>query len=332
MPQALTSTRTVLSVARFGRWWMMRTSQAKTSGKRTPAGRRPRVASSAAGLDCATAFQRIARDCIARIAAHHSSACAGDVEAVHQIRVAITRLRAAVSFFKPMTVDAHWLRLKQEIAWLNVSLGAARDTDVVMGYAGRKRYRRWTQGLISQNLDERRNRDHRQLVRCLRSRRFQRLIEELSGWIGRGPWLAAWEEAARRKPAAPLKGYSARKLDRWHKRLIRQGRHLATIDTPRRHRLRIKAKRLRYMLEALTNIGVGDPGEFRHIHKAAKDLQRALGDLRDLRRFGRLGGGSRPPQGGKQERRRPPGYRPQKKKLLEAAIAAHRSLKQADAR
>jgi CHAD domain-containing protein len=312
---------------------MMRTSQAKTSGKRKPAGRRPKRAAPAAGLDCAAAFQRIARDCTAKIAAHHSSACAGDVEAVHQIRVAITRLRATVSFFTPMAVDAEWLRLKQEIAWLNVSLGAARDTDVVVGYAGRKRYRQWTQGLISQNLDERRNRDHRQLVRCLRSRRFQRLIEELSGWIGRGPWLVAWEEAARRKPAAPLKVYGARKLDRWHKRLIRQGRHLATIDTSRRHRLRIKAKRLRYMLEALTKIvPLCDPGEFRHMHKAAKDLQRALGDLRDLRRFGRLGAGSRPPQGGKQERRWPPGYRPQKKKLLEAAIAAHRSLKQADAR
>jgi CHAD domain-containing protein len=312
---------------------MMRTSQAKTSGKRKPAGRRPKLSSPAAGLDCATAFQRMARDCTARIAAHHSSACAGDVEAVHQIRVAITRLRATVSFFTPMAVDAEWLHLKREIAWLNVSLGAARDTDVVMGYAGRKRYRRWTQGLIGQNLEERRNLDHRQLVRCLRSRRFQRLIEQLSGWIGRGPWFVAWEEAARRKPAAPLKVYSARKLDRWHKRLIRQGRGLATMDHSRRHRVRIKAKRFRYMLEALTNIvPVGNPGEFRQLHKAAKGLQRALGDLRDLRRFGRLGARSRPPQGGKQSRRWPPGYRPQKKKLLEAAIAAHRSLQQAKVR
>ncbi len=211
---------------------------------------------------------------------------------MHQIRVAITWLRSAVAFFAPITVDAEWLRLKKEIAWPNVSLGAARDTDVVMGYAGRKRYRQWTQGLIGQNLDERRKRDHRRLVRCLRSRRFRRLIEDLSGWIGRGAWFLAWEDAARREPAAPLAAYSARRLDRWHKRLIRQGRHLATMDAPRRHRLRIKAKRLRYMLEALANIvPVYDPAEIRHMHKAAKDLQRALGDLRDLRRFGRLAPG-----------------------------------------
>src|SRR5260370_3796389 len=131
---------------------MRGTSKAKPSGRGKPARRRPKISSPAAGLDCATAFRRIALDCAAKIAAHHSSACAGDAEAVHQIRVAITRLRAAVSFFAPMTADAEWLRLKKEIRWLNGPLGAARDTDVVMGYAGRKRYRRWTQGLIGHNL------------------------------------------------------------------------------------------------------------------------------------------------------------------------------------
>jgi CHAD domain-containing protein len=40
------------------------------------------------------------------ISSHHSSACAGDPEAVHQLRVAIARLRAAVSFFAPMAMDA----------------------------------------------------------------------------------------------------------------------------------------------------------------------------------------------------------------------------------
>jgi CHAD domain-containing protein len=88
-------------------------------------------AAEAAGLDCAAVFQKIGLDCVASIKAHHTNACAGDAEAVHQIRIAITRLRAAVAFFAPIVVDAEWLRLKKEIAWLNGSLGAARDSDVV---------------------------------------------------------------------------------------------------------------------------------------------------------------------------------------------------------
>ena len=51
-----------------------------------------RKAAEAAGLDCAAAFQKMALGCVADIKAHHTSACAGDAEAVHQIRVAITRL------------------------------------------------------------------------------------------------------------------------------------------------------------------------------------------------------------------------------------------------
>jgi CHAD domain-containing protein len=306
---------------------MMRTSRTKTSGRRKPAYRRRKVSSTAASLDCATAFQRIARDCVARITARHSSACAGDAEAVHQIRVAITRLRAAVSFFAPMTVDAEWLRLKKEIAWLNVSLGAARDTDVVVEYSSRKRYRAWAHIMIGQNLDARQTRDHRRLVRCLRSPRFQRLIDDLSGWIRRGPWVVHWEQAAHRKPAQPLTASCKHALDRWHKRLVRKGRHLATMDASRRHRLRIRAKRLRYMLEVLTDIvPIYGRGEVRPIHRPAKRLQRTLGDLRDLERFSRSGP---PPEAAEPSGHRPPGFRRQNKKLLEAAVVAYRSLKQA---
>src|SRR6187551_3360093 len=140
----------------------------------TPTPRRRKAATKAA-LDCASLFQNIGLDSVAAIKAHHTNACAGDAEAVHQIRVAVTRLRAAVAFFAPIVVDAEWLRLKKEIAWLNGPLGAARDSDVVMEYARRKRYRVWAQRMIGERLDRRQMQDHRRLVRCLRSVRTQRL-------------------------------------------------------------------------------------------------------------------------------------------------------------
>jgi CHAD domain-containing protein len=246
---------------------------------------------------------------------------------VHQIRVAITRLRAAVSFFAPMTVDTEWPRLSKEIAWLNASLGAARDSDVMVDYAGRKRYRAWAQRMIGQGLDQRRLRDHRLLVRCLRAPRFRRLTEAISGWLRRGPWLERWKKIARRNGAAPLQACCEHKLDRWRLRLIRKGRHLKTMNASRRHRVRIKAKGFRYMLEAMTDIGVAhSSGAYRHLHRPAKRLQRALGDLRDLRRFARLAAGL---SGVADGERRPPGYRRQKDKLLGAAVEAYRDLRRA---
>jgi CHAD domain-containing protein len=280
-------------------------------------------------LDCATAFQKIALDCVAKVRLHHSSACAGDAEAVHQIRVAMTRLRAAVSFFAPITVDAEWQRLKKEIAWLNGPLGAARDSDVIVEYASRERYRAWAQRVIGGDIDARQARDHRRMVRCLRSQRFHDLIEAMSGWIGGGSWLRRWERRLRNKPAKPLKAYSERELNRWHQRLIRKGRKLKTLDASARHRLRIRAKRFRYMLEALTGIvPVFDRDAFRHVHRLAKRLQRALGDLRDLKRFAKLGLSA---EGDHPRQHRPPGYRRQRQKLRSAAMSAYRSLRDAGA-
>ena len=299
----------------------MRSGRTKASGSRK--------VSVAAGLDCATAFQKIALDCGASIRVHHSSACAGDAEAVHQIRVAITRLRAAVSFFAPIVVDAEWLRLKKEIAWLNTSLGAARDSDVLVDYAHRRRYRAWALRMVGEDLDRCQMQDHRRLVRCLRSVRFQHLIEAVSGWVRRGPWLARWEPTARRKAAKPLKVYSERELNRWRLRLIRKGRHLESMNASRRHWLRIRAKRFRYMLEALVDtVALRSRGGFRHLHRPAKRLQRTLGDFRDLERFAAL---APPAEDCKRCKSHPPGYRRQKEKLLGAAMEAHRRLKQAGA-
>ena len=286
-----------------------------------------RKAAEAAGLDCAAAFQKIGLDCVASIKAHHTNACAGDAEAVHQIRVAITRLRAAVAFFAPIVVDAEWLRLKKEIAWLNGSLGAARDSDVVVEYARRKRYSAWAQRMIGEQLGKSQTRDHRRLARCLRSVRTQRLLAAMAGWIRQGPWL---ERSKRSKDAEPLQAYCASELHRWHERLARKGRHLKTAGASRRHQLRIKAKRFRYMLEALTEtIDLRGRTERLRLQRPAKRLQRALGDLRDLERLAGLARGSPQAEDGKRGKKHPPGYPRRRQKLLGDAIAAHRDLKHA---
>jgi CHAD domain-containing protein len=292
-----------------------------------PTGTSNRRKAPAAASDCATAFQKMALDCVASIKAHRTSACTGDAEAVHQIRVAITRLRAAVAFFASIVVDAKWLRLKKEIAWLNGSLGAARDSDVAVEYARRKRYRAWGRRMIGEQLDESQTLDHRRLVRCLRSVRTQRLIAAMADWIRQGPWLARHK---RREDAEALQSYCARELNRWHERLVRKGRHLKTLGASRRHRLRIKVKRFRYMLEALTEtVDRRGRNKWRHLHRPAKRLQRALGDMRDLERFAGYAGGSPQAENDKRGSKHPPGYRHQREKLLGIAVAAHRDLKHA---
>jgi CHAD domain-containing protein len=152
----------------------------------------------------------------------------------------------------------------------------------------------------------------------------------MADWIRQGPWL---ERYKRSKDAEALQPYCAREINRWHERLVRKGRHLKTLSASRRHRLRIKAKRLRYMLEALSDtVAPWGRGEFHHLHRPAKQLQRALGDMRDLERFAGLANGRPEAENGKRGKKHPPGYRHRKEKLLGAAIAAHHDLKYAGVR
>lgn len=268
---------------------------ARDSAKRTPA-----------EVDCAAAFQSIARDCVAKLQAQRLRTIAGDAEALHQMRVAISRLRAVVAFFPGPTSDPAWPRLEKELAEVYAVLGNARDADVIAALAHRKRYRAWA-ARAGADAAAKDDELHRRVMKVLRSARFRRLMEGLSGWIEHGPWTD------REAPAA----YCQPRLERWRKRLIRKGRRLADMGAKPRHRLRLKAKRYRYVLEALSEIGpAGTRAMLRRMHKPAKQLQRALGDLRDLQRLRRIGAAVS----------RPPGYRKRKAQFLKAAAAALRDL------
>lgn len=271
----------------------------------------------AAEMDCATAFQTIARDCLVRMQAQRPGTIAGDAEALHQMRMAITRLRAAVVFFMPMTCDAAWPKLKTELKWFHALLGDVRDADVMAALVHHKRYRKWAASLVAHD-NESRDRLYRRVAAGLRSKRFGRLMDALLRWVERGSWLMRQDDGAPRRRAESLRTYCQRKLECWRARLSRKGRRLATMGGERRHSLRIRVKRYRYVLEALGDIcPPAARATLRHLLKPAKRLQRALGDLRDLQRLRRIGASSR----------KPPGYATQKERLLAAARAAWHDLK-----
>ena len=54
----------------------------------------------------------------------------GDSEAVHQIRVALRRMRAAISLFADMLSDPQTQEMKAEFKWIGGELAPARELDV----------------------------------------------------------------------------------------------------------------------------------------------------------------------------------------------------------
>ena len=260
------------------------------------------------GLDCRTAFQRIAHECIAEMRRRKNAARTGDVDAIHRMRIALTKLRSARKFFAAMTRDDSWPKLKLEIRWINSVLGAARDSDVATGYSASSRASR---KLIKKHVTE----SHRLLTRALSSQRYQRLIPALAGWIDAGPWVTEQDTDARMQRMRPLADYAKQRLAQWKKKLGSKADKLSTER--QRHLVRIDAKRFRYMSETLNIMGVRESGKQARARRAAARVQSALGDLRDIRRFHRVF--ASPPRDRRSEQRR-------RAKLLREAAKSLRTL------
>ncbi len=258
-------------------------------------------------LDCQIAFQRIAKQCVHLIQNSRKSAVAADPDAIHAMRIELTRLRAAVLFFSPMVKDAAWPPIRKELSWLNSALGKARDNDVTANYTRRKRFRRWakpSQRAVMRAQDK----AHRNLAKKLASVRYQRLMAALRHWIARGPWLANGHSLR----SEHVDAYSEARLRDWRKAISRKGRRLGALRRKQLHRLRIQCKRYRYILAALQTLGVPIGRQDLAFAETARQVHGALGDLRDLKRLRRT------------THDRPPRYRSDQRKLFQKAEKALR--------
>ena len=274
------------------------------------------------GTPCATAFRLIASGCLDDIAACHSATCAGDATALHQTRVALTRLRAAIAFFSPMVKDTTCTQLKSEWKWLNRHLGATRDLDVAIENSrGTPEQRVFKAARIE---------SHRRLQRALRSNRYRQWFASLSEWVAKGPWSTTPDRRDVRRRAAPASAFHARRLARWHEKLSERSRGLQGMGKNKRHRLRLASKRLRYAIEFSQGTLAGD--EFSKWLMTVKHLrkgQQILGELNDAEMRRRLAADLGSLQGPASVRSRKPLKQVDRKKkgrLLRRAAVVYRKI------
>ncbi len=201
-----------------------------------------------------------------------------DIEELHDMRVAVRRMRAAVELFRPALPrkQAAWLR--KDLRRIGRALGPARDCDVML--ANLEAYRAAAPGRTQEAFDpltrrwrKRRARARKAMLRYLASKRYRvskrkiaACLEVADAPAAAPPSLPAVTEAAPRLLAAR------------YERLLAYGPslHGASIETL--HDLRIDCKRLRYALEFLREI-LSAPAA-----AAIEDVKRAqdhLGDLND---------------------------------------------------
>jgi len=233
----------------------------------------------ARGLTAAEAFQAIARNALVQIAANGAVLREADsVEAVHQLRVAVRRLRSALSTFKRVTKGERAQALKTELKWLARACDEARDLDVFALDNDAFAQPGLDLSALAPLVEAARQRGHAKACAAVASGRFRDLVLEATAWVETGGWLSAHGKDARRGREAPAETFAAKALDHRRKALLKLGRNLDKIPDADRHEARIAAKKLRYAAEAFAPLFDGDAKAF---IKPLKKLQEQLGVLND---------------------------------------------------
>ena len=239
----------------------------------------------------AEAFDVIARTCRDQIQANAPAVLAangmtGDPEGVHQMRVGIRRLRAALPVFRPILAADRAEELRAELGWLQKELGPARDWDVFAteslpaAMAGLPE-EACLEALRADAQGARRGAYERAHA-AVGERRYVRLLLRLGLWLEEGTLLTASHSA--RAAAATVGGeavddFARRVLARRDRKVRKLGRKHAKLSVPELHNLRIEAKKLRYATEFFRSLFPAKP--VKRYLKALVAVQDVLGALND---------------------------------------------------
>jgi CHAD domain-containing protein len=219
------------------------------------------------------------RDQVAAIARHDALVRQDEPDAVHQMRVATRRARSALQAFGSIIDRGASQPLCEELKWLGVTLGQARDTEVMLDrlsaslagippalVAGPVEAR------ITAHFTAELAQAEKTAVAALDGRRYRRLRDDLDGLLVRPPLTPLAEREADEVLAKPVR--------RAGRRLLRALAAVPGADDrdAALHEARKAAKRARYAAEAAVPALGSAAGRQA---AAAKDLQQVLGDHHD---------------------------------------------------
>lgn len=200
---------------------------------------------------------------------------------IHQMRIAVRRLRSALATYRPVLLPDTTEALRGELRWLGGELSPARDAQVlgerlealvaeqpvelVMGPVTNRIHTEMTTRFVA---------GRRRGLEALDSERYATLLRDLESFVLAPPYDEAAGRAAREELPALL--------ERDLKRVRRRAETVWSADRDRRdpalHATRKAAKRLRYAAESAAPV-LGKRAK--RLAKRAKRIQEILGEHQD---------------------------------------------------
>ena len=242
-----------------------------------------------ADMTVGEAFSAIAHACLVQVveAADAYRQAAGP-EPIHKLRVGLRRLRTAIRIFDDAIVDPRAAFIDAEARWLAGEVAPARSLDVFIAESfepnGKGLSDPDAAARYGVRLHAARKAAHARAAAALGTPRFSALALETALWIEDGDWRHPKTAARIKALDGGIGPYSALLLERLRHGVLKRAKGLEKLDPEARHKLRIRAKRLRYAAEFFCLLYDEDDGpkRQRRFIAALKPLQAALGRLNDI--------------------------------------------------
>jgi len=224
-------------------------------------------------------------NCLTHLSANEDCALVGtDPEGIHQMRVALRRLDASLSLYKPLIPEAQIERLRHRIKSVTHTLGPARDWDVFINE---------TLDPVAANMSNdadlkllrsvalrQRMAAYREVHKSLRSQAYREMWRDMALWLAEREWRQQPVSEKSVQLMSDVRAFSEAVLDKAHHKLLKRGKGFAVLDAHARHKLRIRIKKLRYAGEFFSPLYDADASE-KFLDKL-RDMQDELGRLNDV--------------------------------------------------
>jgi inorganic triphosphatase YgiF len=233
-----------------------------------------------------TALEASLRDCLRHWTTNEAAALDGsDPEAIHQLRVAIRRLRSVFSVFGKVISARDLAWLKPEAKRIVTSLGPARDWDVFLTELLSP-----VQTTLADHPDltclrhaaeEARAEGYATARAAIRDPAYTSFVLRFAAWIETRGWRRDEErrdgESLFERPALQL---ADQLLAHRERKALKRGHGFEDLAPPARHELRIALKKIRYTAEFFQSLYPRKrTGKY---IEALKHLQDSLGHLNDV--------------------------------------------------
>jgi inorganic triphosphatase YgiF len=221
-------------------------------------------------------IRMIFRASLGHLLDNQAAALASDASGIHQMRVAIRRLRSALKLFRPVIASPETVWVEGELKWLGTELGRARDWDVLAtstldrvakGAAVSDAIKALHPAVAVQ-----RRAAHKAASRAITGPRYTTFVLAFGLWIEEGHWHEGLDARHRRQLPKRFIKLANDILDRAAEKAAKRGRHIARANSRERHQLRKALKGLRYATDFLGTL---------YPVKRTKHFKQMLGDLQD---------------------------------------------------